>query len=212
MRFGLKILENNNEITKAILSAMLPDVNAYLNRVINYIKKNLPNVITQIITDTPEYESLVGGQLKYELGLSDADSKVEGLLNIWMNNIEYIYEPPKIINNNIKSNFSANMIRIDFSDVLYSPYAEMEDTIRGYSLPWLQWLLLEGNKVIVPNHSVILGPNPRSRTGNAIMINSKSNWKIPAQFSGSASDNWITRAIDSAQNEIQSLIDRAGAS
>lgn len=210
MRLGLKIIENNNEIKKEILGTLLPDVTKYINDIINYIKKNLPDVVNKAITNAPEYASLVGGQLKYELGLIDADSKIEGLLDIWINNIEYNYEPPKIIGDNIKSNFSANMIRIDFSDVLYSQYAEMQDTIRGYSLPWLQWLLLEGNKILVPNHSVIIGPNSRSRTGNAIMANSRSNWKIPAQFAGSASDNWITRAIDSAQNEIQSLLDKAG--
>lgn len=209
MKLGLKILENNSQISKEILGALLPDITKYLDRAIKYIKQNLPDIVNNAITNAPEYSSLISGQLRYEFGLIDPDNKINGLLDIWINNIEYVYDPPKIVGSNIKSNFSASMIRIDFSDVLYSEYAQMQDTIRGYSLPWLEWLLLEGNKVLVPNHSVVIGPNPRSRTGNAVMVNSRSSWKVPAQFAGSSSDNWITRALDSAESEIQALLDKA---
>lgn len=210
MRFGLKLIESNDQITKEILNALLPDVTKHMNKMIVYIKQNLPDIVSNAITSSPEYESLVGGQLKYELGLVDADSKIEGLLDIWMNNIEYLYEPPSIMGSRIKGSFSANMIKIDFRDVIYTQFAEMQDTIRGYSLPWLQWLLLDGNANIVDNYSVVMGPNRRSRTGNAIMKMGGS-WRVPPQFAGTINDNWITRALDSAQGEIQQLLDKAGS-
>lgn len=68
--------------------------------------------------------------------------------------------------------------------------------MRGYQLPWLKWLLVEGTKPIVKNYAVKFGPNKSSRTGMAVMVNSSSNWSVPSEFAGTISSNWISRAID----------------
>jgi hypothetical protein len=76
-------------------------------------------------------------------------------------------------------------------------------------LPWLQWLLLEGNATIVRNYTVSFGPNRFSRTGFALMRPSLQSWKVPSEFAGTINDNWITRAIDGAESNIQKLLDGA---
>ena len=209
MKFNLTLLESNSEIASAINKALLPDCNSFMTNSLNQIKNGLPSLIHQSIINTPEYNSLINGQLKYELGIPDAETKVAGLLQIWSNNIIYTYNKPTITGNKIKSSFSANTIRVDFSDVLYTQYAEVQDFVDGYKLPWLQWLLLEGNKIIVKKQEVILGPSSRSRTGYALMKGSNKNWKVPSQFAGVESDNWITRAIDNAESSIQELLNKA---
>jgi hypothetical protein len=73
---------------------------------------------------------------------------------------------------------------------------------KGYSLPWLKWLLFEGSKPLIKNYSVKFGSNKRSRTGQAIMISSNKNWKVPSEFAGTVTNNWITRAIDRASDKI----------
>ena len=87
--------------------------------------------------------------------------------------------------------------------------AQVIDTKRGYSLPWLEWLLLKNNKVIVNNYDVKLGPNINSRTGNAIMVSSNNNWRVPPQFAGSQASNWTTRAIERVDKQIESIIQKA---
>jgi hypothetical protein len=209
MRFGLKLIESNSQIQKDILNAILPTATSHFIDAVMYIKQNLPGVVRMAIINSLEYGPLVGGTLREEFGIPDASQKIDGLLDIWTNNIHYEYSAPKITGTKITANFSASMIRIDFSDVLYSSYAEVQDYARGYSLPWLQWLLLEGNKVIVPSHSVSYGTNSRSRTGNAVMVRSRSNWKVPAEYAGTINDNWITRALDSADVEINQVLEKA---
>ena len=87
----------------------------------------------------------------------------------------------------------------------------MQDS-SGYSLPWLKWLLLDGSAILVPNHSVVFGPNPKSRTGNAIMrLDKNRGWSVPSQYQGTESNNWITRALDNAAPEIEKLINGAMA-
>lgn len=209
MLFNLKLLDNNKIITNNILQALLPEVNNYLKDVVSYLQSSLPPVIRNAIINTPEYDSISGGTLKYEFGIPDPSSKLSGLLELWSRNIQINYSAPKISNGSIRGSFSANMIRVDFSDVLYSDYAIMTDNLRGYSLPWLEWLLLEGNKTIIKNYNVVIGPNKYSRTGMAVMRDSLTSWSVPSQFAGTISDNWITRAIDQAEGEIQSVIDKA---
>lgn len=209
MQLNLKLIANNQSIGKEILITLLPDIIDYMNNVIKYIKINLPEVVRNAIVSTPEYQSLVGGQLQFELGIPDVNQKISGLLNIWMNNMVYEYQIPRIANNKIISNFSVGMIRVDFDDVIYSEYATIRD-VKGYSLPWLEWLLMEGNTILVPAHEVLFGPSSYSRTGNAIMRKNKNrNWKVPAQYAGTLNDNWITRALDSAESDIQDVLNRA---
>lgn len=211
MNISLKILENEKEIARRIAQSILPDVKRYLNNSINYIEKELPNIINAVIINTPEYSSILGGKLKYEFGIPDSSQKLAGLLNIWSRNIETEYFGPILSGNSqIRAKFSASMIKVDFSDVLYSDYAKVYDNIRGYELPWLQWLLLEGNKTIIKNHQIIVGPSKASRTGFAIMRKrDAASWKVPAEFAGTEADNWITRAIDKAEDQINELFKKA---
>jgi hypothetical protein len=209
MLFKFKLLESNSQISQSILNALLPDISDYFKDIIRYLKTNIPPVINNAIINSLEYQSLLNGQLQYEFGIPDSSSKLAGILDIWSKNIHIIYDSPKISGGKIKGSFSVNMIRLDFSDVLYSDYAIMTDNLRGYSLPWLEWLLLEGNKTIIKNYNVVIGPNKYSRTGMAVMRESSKSWNVPSQFAGTISDNWITRAIDTAEGEIQSVIDKA---
>lgn len=207
MQFGLKLVESNKDIQQLMLNAMLPDVKKFMDNGIAKIKSGLPPIVQQAIRNTPEYDSLSSGKLKYEFGIAGVDSKLSSLLNIWSTNISYSYQAPRLNNNKIKAYFSASMIKADFSDVLYADYAAVVDTVRGYSLPWLEWLLLEGNKTIIKNYEVVLGPSLYSRTGSALMQSSRRSWSVPSEFAGTINDNWITRAIDGAAPEIEKLLD-----
>jgi hypothetical protein len=188
----------------------LPQATIYMNKVIKQIKQSLPTIVENGIRNSPEYFSILNGKLKYELGIPDPSSKLIGLLDLWMSNIEYLYQPPKSSTKGISSRFSAQMIKVNFEDVLFSSFAEVEDINRGYNLPWLKWLLLEGNRVIIDQHEVLIGPSKYSRTGNAIMKNSLTkSWQVPSEFSGTQSDNWITRALDSVNPQIESMLQKA---
>jgi hypothetical protein len=209
MKFSFKIIDNNKNIYANILDSLIPDVTKYMDNGINIIKKNLGSIISRSIFNSAEYSSIISGDLKYELGLIDGASKIDGLINIWTNNIQYSYSRPTVTNNNIKSSFTASMIKSDFSDVLGSDYAIMTDSIRGYSLPWLKWLLLDGTAIIIDNYIVTMGYNKYSRTGGAVMTRTGGAWRVPSQYSGNFDDNWITRSIESSRDEIDNLLIRA---
>jgi hypothetical protein len=101
------------------------------------------------------------------------------------------------------------MIRAkDAGGVIGLDIAKIND--KGYSLPWLQWLLFEGNEVLIKNYKVEFRPNPNSRSGLAIMKpSSSSSWRVPPEFVGSEENNWITRAITRIENNVYDLIVKA---
>lgn len=212
MKLNFKLLESDKSISNKILNALLSDIKKFIDISFKKIKTKLPSIILASIQNSPEYYSLVSGELRLELGLPDAESKIDGLLGIWSKNIKYEYNKAVIQNSRIRSSFSISMIKSDFSDVLGSDYAIMVDNARGYSLPWLEWLLLDGTKPIIQNYDVLFGTNPASRTGLAIMIPSSRSWGISNRSAGTISDNWITRAVDSAEVQILDLMEEVFSS
>ena len=203
----MKIVESNPEIRKRILTALLEEVRDSFNKSIPTLKNKIGDLIRDAITSEPEYQSLVSGKLRAELGVADAEDKVRTLLEIWKNNIDVEIKPFRITNLGLSGGLSINCIKSDFSDVLGSSAANMEDTVRGYSLPWLSWLLLEGGKILVKDHSLVVGSSSFSRTGEAIMrASTNGTWRVPPEFAGTETNNWITRAIDRLDNEIYRII------
>lgn len=209
MKFTIKILESDRKIQQDILKALIQDVSAHMVGGLTKLKKELPNLLNNSIINSDEYTSLVNGQLKYDFGIANASTKIAGLINIWLDNTQYDYKPPRIVGGQIKSSLSVSMIRADFSDVLKTDFALVVDNERGYSLPWLKWLLLDGTMPLVNNYDVTLGPNKRSRTGFAVMTPSTRSWSVISAFAGTVDDNWITRAIANSSSAIESLIEEA---
>lgn len=211
MQFSLKILETDKQITTSILQTLVPEIDNYLKKVLQNIRRSLPETIRNILYSTSEYSSLIGGQLRYEFGIPNPSSAITNIIDIWSNNVVSVYNAPIISNSRIKASFSVSMIRSDYADVLSSDDALVIDSLRGYQLPWLEWLLLEGNRTIISKYQVQLGPSKSSRTGYAIMKPSNKSWKVPSEFSGTTTNNWITRAIDNAETQIEQLIEKAFA-
>lgn len=209
MQFSFKLLDNDKQISNSILRALLPEIDNYLKKSLQNIRRTLPKLMVEIIKNTPEYDSLIGGQLQFEFGIPDPSNQISSLIEIWSNNINITYNGPIISANKIKASFSVSVIRADFSDVLSSDAGFVIDNLRGYQLPWLEWLLLEGNKTIVSKQDVVFGRNKSSRTGYALMRPSNKSWKVPSEFAGTITNNWITRAIDNSESQINELLDKA---
>jgi hypothetical protein len=207
MRFTLDVLDSTNDINKKIIKSLLAEVDDWLKSRILNTKNSIRNIIRQSIISAPEYQSLVSGKLKLEFGIPDAASKIQGLLSIW-EAAEIDVKKTAIKGNKIVGGFSIYMIQSDFSDVLFllNPDAYVL-TEKGDLLNWLEWLLMLGDKTIVKEYEVEIKPSPRSRTGGAVMKRKKSaKWKVPSEFSGTVNNNWITRSIDSVENDIEMAI------
>lgn len=209
MNIDIDIIESTDQITNKILRALLPDVNTYFQKVFDKCKNNISSIISQAIAASPEYQSIQSGKLQYEFGLPDSGSRLSEILAVIQQNITVEYNKPQISKNIIIGSFDLNMIPSDYSNLLSLSSAVLT-TEKGSQLEWLKWLLLFGDKTIIKEYVVKIGSNPRSRTGNAIMVGQTSGrWSVPVEFAGTKNNNWITRAIDSVNNDVVELLNNS---
>ena len=187
MKFSLKVLETEKEIEKAVLKALLDDASKIMTTASKRLTKKLPIIIETAITSQPEYSSLTGGILKDQFGLTNPTTKIDSLLDIW-SNINVTYKKPTISASQIKSNLSIVAIKSDYSDALASAAAE-QVTKKGQSLQWLDWLLNQGDRIIIKEYELVSG---KGRAGNVVMRkNVKGKWGVPSQFAGSPNNEII---------------------
>jgi hypothetical protein len=206
MKYEVVLLENDSTIRKNILEALKPLIDQSLTKAVTSLRQPLVDLIKSALRSEPEYASLISGQLRWELGIADVGN-VDIAINNIANSIEINKQSVGINNLGLSGGMELKIINNqDFGGALSDQSAFVNDAERGYSLPWLEWLLLKGNAILVRNFEVKFGPSPRSRSGNAIMIGSSSNWRVPPEFAGTIRDNWTTRAIDRIDNQIIKLM------
>jgi hypothetical protein len=207
MNFSLKLLESDSQIKSLIL--------AEIKRVIeNSISKSIPKITNEIKTavslalkSEPEYQSLISGQLKAEFGIPDS-GQVDSIVDLMVNTLDFRQVPIKAGTFGLSGGFELTMLESsNLGGVISSAPAYVTDT-KGYSLPWLEWLCLKNNEIIVRNFEVQYGPSPRSRSGMAIMVPSDDSWRVPPVFAGSKEKNWTTRAIERAEPQVYRIIQK----
>lgn len=206
MNINLKLLESNSEIVDQILLSIKDILNISFNKALKNLRISIPNQVKNAIISEPEYQSLTNGKLKYEFGIPDSVGKINKIIDIWTNNIIIEMVPISISSSGLRGGFIINMIQADYSDIIGSSSASVIDSKTGAVLPWLEWLLLYGGQIIIKNYKVQMGPNKNSRTGMAIMVSSKENWRVPPEFTGTKDNNWITRSLSKLDTIIPKLI------
>ena len=174
------------------------------SKIQNGVLKSLRTIVRERIMESPEYNSIVGGTLKGELGLPDGISRITAIIEAWVLSIRV-----KVKAGSGKSlgSLSIQMIDSSYSDVLGLAESVLRYTNRkgkSVSLDWLKWLLTEGGSTIVSEYEFT--PSSRGRTGLGVMIKSRGGWKVPAQFAGVANDNFVTRSFEGIAKDIEIII------
>ena len=171
------------------------------------ITDQVRKAVRDSLISTPEYQSIISGKLRAELGIPQSDIRIITIIDTWVNNISV----------NIKSGTSPlltidiGIIKEDYGDVLSLPEAQYSYTSKQGqgTIPWLSWLLLEGDKRIVTKYE--FSSNPRgSRTGMGIMVHkARGFWQVPPEFSGTSVDNFATRALGNIESVIDKIVEKA---
>lgn len=171
------------------------------------IKDRIKTAVKNALVATPEYQSLISGKLRAELGIPEADFRIIQVIDTWVNNIVVILKSgvkPLLL-------IEIGVIQSDYGDVLGLAAATYTYTgKRGHGeIPWLEWLLLEGDKRIVNRYEFSSNIKRGSRTGMGIMISKKRGfWQVPPEFAGTSVDNFATRALGNIGNTIDKIVEQ----
>lgn len=189
-------------------------IEEYIKQLNAYITIKAPSIVNDFKTSTREYftasntyQSLLGQgdkPLSGHFGFPQGGefSKVDPIITAFINSIHYHFIPFKI-GSVLSGSFAIRGIESTFQDVLSLPEAVQENISRafpeGQTLPWLEWLLLNGVSVpdITSDHHIVFGSFniEESRSKIAVMYRG-GTWSVPTEFAGVVSDNWVTRTLD----------------
>ncbi len=207
--FGVTI--NLVETTKQIARKILIEFRNQLRKIfpisLPKLQLNARKLVRQAIQRQPEYISLLGGTLQGELGVPESSRRLSVILDTYIDSIVVKLMPIQIrtrtLSGSIVIKFDSQFIEIlSLSEAAYL-------TKKGETIPWLRWLLIEGDLTIteytfntVPSHVI----DKYSRTGLGLMFKRKGGrWSVPTEFRGTIGNNFITRAIASIQPELDRL-------
>jgi hypothetical protein len=205
MKFSLRLLETDSQISKLIMEDIKKLLENAINKALPEISKDIQSVVGEALRTQPEYSSLMTGTLKAEFGIPDATS-INSVIDALIQTLAIQKSGISVTNRGISGGFVLTMMKSDdMNGIIYTDIASVND-INGYSLPWLEWLLLKGNEIIVKNYEVLYTASPYSRSGMAVMTPSSSSWRVPVQFAGTEKDNWTTRAINSVEDSVYRII------
>ena len=168
MKFSIEILETNKVIQSLVLKAMSSELKVGFLKARIHIQQDAKKIFIEAITSSPEYLSLVSGDLKGHLGVPDASSRMAEIIRVWTDSIVLTIRTPKPVGRLIKGGMVLSLIK-DWQRALTSGSASFL-TQKGQSLPWLEWLLLAGDSQFIVDYDVDLdlsqAQRANSRTGD----------------------------------------------
>ena len=207
MRLTIDLLESNTQIERKILQGIAEDFNALMLSKINDIREKIDIATVMFLKGSETYTSLVSGELAAHFGLPsfNRQTMVDNIINKIGDSIEIEYIPVKVRAGNFTGGANIQVLVKDFSDIL----SMIESTIiteKGQILPYLEFLLLRGDRIIISEYDVKMGTGT-GRSGKAIMVKgSAKSWRVPPEYSGVAGDNWLTRYFEIYQQAYSNII------
>ena len=197
---SIKILESNREISTKINRSLAKEFDKSINKKLPIMRSKLKAIISTALWTSPEIQSLSGGILKADFGLTSDPSSAIVASIISTININTKKSSSSAIG--IKGGIVVTLQPADYANLFSLSVAEQ--AIEGGSLPWLRWLLTLGDAIIIANFGIEYGPF--GRTGKAHMTQTSRPFKVNSSFSGSADNNFITRAVQRSSAEIKKVI------
>lgn len=202
---NLRLVDSIAKIEKDIKSALVRDLNAHLNKRKFVAVDKLKKAARSFILNQPEIYSLQQGGVVFSLnslfGLPKGTdiSTVNTIADAVADSIQISFSK---IDKDFKGGLTFKIQPEDFQNLLGLPEGHVV-TQKGADLHWLDWLLTKGDTVIIAGYHYDVQGDGRSGVGTMIAGNS---FRVPSSFSGTTSDNFVTRAFIGNQKEVEKIL------
>ena len=208
--FGIDLITKTETIKKKIMKSLIAQLKIKIPALRPRIEGIVKGLIGKYIKFSPEYLSFGGGILQKELGVLDPYSSLDDMLSILVNTVTVKMRPVYQRGGQIGGGFTVTAVPTDFYNQVTTLGKYTSEN--GYEVPWLSWLLTAGDQVILKDYKISFGGNAKmfSRTGGPIMRRNEEGWgvgasssRVPPQFSGTPSNNFVTRAMTTMAPELE---------
>ena len=197
---NIRILESDRQIAALINRGLASAFDRTIRQNVPALRTRIRSIVATALYNSHEIRSLSGGTLMADFGLTSDPSNA--IVSSVVSSMSITTRPTTSSSSTIRGGFTLTMQPSDYSNILSLPVSQQ--IIDGGSIPWLEWLLTLGDAIIIANFGVEYGPF--GRTGRAHMLESAKPFKVDSSFSGTPNNNFITRAIQGASQQIETAI------
>ena len=201
----LKLVDSNQKISKDIARAMTDSLNTMVNKNSSRVKKQIQNIIPTWVREQPEIQEILQeatpGSLNAQLGFYQGTTfvTVEAVVKAVESSITLKFKP---FNTKFQGGLEFLIQPSTFANLLSLPEGTII-TSMGTRLEWLDWMLMKGSATIVTGYTYT--PNLDGRSGGGVMQAGKT-WRIPTAYSGTPSNNFITRALSGKEKQLSTIL------
>lgn len=201
----IRIIDDNTQLRRKIGEALKEKVKRRFDSAIRKSEKEIQTLLEQAITNSDTYDSLVGGDLRAELGLSSqsvADLKANVGFLFTLEQYFYEGQSSPIVTSKGISYARGIEITVDPDLDFFAYY-----TAKGEFIPWLDWLINGKGNTFSSGYKVYKKEG-KGRSGMAIMLKSEGDsYTVDSRFVGSINDNWITKIISNNKENIKEIFE-----
>lgn len=204
---NIELVDSIPQITKVLMGEWVRLLNAAARAAKPKIESRVKELIITLLPRTETYKSLMNGALQAHFGLTsnEVGGKLDDITKLIADSVKVIATPFKY-NRTITGGLEISAFYADFAYLTKSDAGHVT-TKKGQPLPWLDWLLLQGDRIIITDYVIHFVSHPDSRSGQAFMVESTSGfWRVPPEFSGTAANNWITRMLEEDSTLIEDAL------
>ncbi len=209
VQFALKL--DLKGFDRKVYNAIKQKLKPKLNKVANKVSIQIQNRFRSLLFEHKTINTLISGStvggvnLQGELGVNNPAGRIEIILDSWIRNHVLILKPLQVTERGITGGFRFQMIRSDWQEV-FNLNASIITEFTKETLPWLQWLLVEGDKVVIQEYDFAMQFGT-GRTGKGHMRKWKRRrWNVPPEFAGTQENNFVSDIVEDLHKELGVLI------
>lgn len=202
--FKYDIRLNSNQVAAAIVQETKEILGRTIDQLRIRIRPDLVNYVEKKLKEYPSntYYSLNFGELQRDFGFMPGENVAEQVVKTISSSIQLSKLGPTSVS---LGGFRLEILKEGIQSLLNKGFAAYDSN--GNTVDWLRWLLTAGDTIVVADYQVMKDkgtPLSSSRSGYALMISPKMSkgFRVDPNHSGTIDDNWITRALFSAQQDI----------
>jgi len=204
-KYTVRIDENefysaaNKEIVKVVGESISFAIRKTRTLFVQEIKTALRQDIVYL-----ELLNYIDGILYYDVGLANAGQVAEQIVELVVSSIELRKLPAR---RNDLGGIGLTVLKDGIQPILSLLMGSYQS--KGGKVDWLDWLLTAGTSEVISGYRVMYGFFDTSRTGQAIMVKSKTKgFSIDPDYAGTENDNWITRSLKRVEGNISNLFQK----
>jgi hypothetical protein len=192
----LKLITPPRQIEKNILASAVRYLNSRLSGLPSKISKHAKPLLRNALEQSPAAISLISGKLREEMGVVDASKELDQIFRAISQTVNVTISRARRRGSGVRMTIRLTAVPFDFDTVVGDNGSYT--TEKGAIIPWFKWLTAAGDRIIVRDYDVEGGHPMFSRTGDMIMIKAgKRGWRVPPEFAGTPTVNFVTKATDS---------------